>query len=383
VRALVGAALLHGLAVAMALSLILLVAERTGSYANAGVAGATYIVVNGLFAPVWGRLTDRIGPTRVLVPLAFAGAAAFWLLVIVALADAPLGALAAAAGLAGSCQAPVTSTLRSLWARVVPADDLGQAANALQSTLYEVIGIAGPLLGGAVATVASPQAALAITGSVLLVSDLLFATRPATRAWQPEPAGDRHRLGPLRFRGLRTLVACSLPAGAAIGVVEVASPAFADEHGAGAAGAIPLAALAAGSMIGALVYGARSWTASAVARYAWLCVALAGGLAVAAVAQTVATLAALLFVAGLVVGPITTTIFVLLDDVVPREAATEGLTWVITAFTAGIAAGSVVGGALHESAGTEVVFLTAGGLALVELAVLAARRATLRVGAVT
>jgi MFS family permease len=379
VRPLVLAAVLHGLATATApLALVLLVAQRSGSYAGAGVVSAAYIVVNGAVAPLWGRWVDRLGPTRVLLPLAVAAPAAFALLVVLVLRDAPVGALAVAAGLAGAGQAPVTSTLRSMWARVVSHPSDMHAANALQSMMYDLFSLTGPLLGGAVTAVASPEAAIACTAGTLLLADAGFALQPPVRAWRPEPAGRSDRLGALRFAGLRTLVACALPAGLAIGIVEIAAPAFADERGDAAAGAIALAAMAAGGIVGAFVYGSVTWRAPAVVRYARLSLALAVALAIAAAAGSLATLAALLFVAGLGVGPITTTIFGLLDDVVPADARTEAFTWVITAFAAGVAIGLTVGGTLHEAAGTDAALLSASAAGLLELAVLTARRRTLR-----
>ena len=98
---------------------MLLVAQRSGSYAGAGVVSASYIVVNGAVAPFWGRCVDRLGPARVLLALAVTGPGAFALLVGLVLGDAPISALAVVAGLGGAGQAPVTSTLRSLWAHVV------------------------------------------------------------------------------------------------------------------------------------------------------------------------------------------------------------------------------------------------------------------------
>jgi hypothetical protein len=66
-------------------------------------------------------------------------------------------------------------------------------------------------------------------------------------------------------------------------------------------------------------YGSVTWRVPAVTRYVRLSLALAGGLALAATVDSLALFAALLFAAGLVIGPITTTIFGLLDEVVPRR----------------------------------------------------------------
>jgi MFS family permease len=217
VPSLVASAVLHGLATATApLALVLLVAERTGSYAGAGVVSATYFVSNGALAPVWGRCVDRLGPARTLLPLAIAAPVAFALLVALAVADAPTGALATVAGLAGAGQAPVTSTLRSMWARLVSHPTDMQAANALQSMMYDLFSLTGPPLGGALVALASPEVAIAFAACALLLADVTFTLAPPVRVWRPPPGGDGDLLGALRIGGLRTLVACALPAGVAI-----------------------------------------------------------------------------------------------------------------------------------------------------------------------
>src|SRR3954471_20612372 len=53
----------------LSLALVLFVRERTGSYAAAGAIAAAYVLTSGLCAPLLGRLVDRIGQTRVLLPL--------------------------------------------------------------------------------------------------------------------------------------------------------------------------------------------------------------------------------------------------------------------------------------------------------------------------
>ena len=55
----------------------------------------------------------------------------------------------------------------------------------------------------------------------------------------------------------------------------------------------------------------------------------------------------------------------------------------ITAFSAGIGIGATLGGALHETAGTQLAFLAASAAALLELAVLLAGRKTLMSPATT
>ena len=61
---------------------------------------------------------------------------------------------------------------------------------------------------------------------------------------------------------MRALLTVLLAFGVAVGIVQVAVPAFADAHGSAATGGLLLAALSAGNLTGGLVYGARSWPGS-------------------------------------------------------------------------------------------------------------------------
>ena len=51
------------------LGIVLLVEAATGSYGLAGAVSAVYVVANAVFAIVQGRLLDRLGQARVLVPV--------------------------------------------------------------------------------------------------------------------------------------------------------------------------------------------------------------------------------------------------------------------------------------------------------------------------
>jgi hypothetical protein len=67
------------------LAIVLFLRERTGSYAAAGIVSAAFAVGGGAGAPVEGRLIDRFGHRRVLVPLAVLHAGGLAVLVALAL----------------------------------------------------------------------------------------------------------------------------------------------------------------------------------------------------------------------------------------------------------------------------------------------------------
>ena len=89
------------------LALLLLVRESGGSYAAAGLVSGGYFVATAIGAPIAGRRVDRRGQARILFargvifPALLAGVCAL------ALFDAPLALVGAAAAAAGALLPPI------------------------------------------------------------------------------------------------------------------------------------------------------------------------------------------------------------------------------------------------------------------------------------
>ena len=159
---------------------------------------------------------------------------------------------------------------------------------------------------------------------------------------------------------MRTLCAVLLAFGIAVGIVQVAVPAFAIERGSTALGGVLLAALSAGSLVGGLAYGARAWPGSPAGRLAILVFLLGAGFALLALAQGPWLLAALLLFAGLVMAPATVVGSTLLDSVAPRGTVTEAFAVMVMAIIAGTATGNALGGVLVEDASYETAVADRG-----------------------
>src|SRR5215207_8918319 len=240
------------------LALLLLVREQGGSYAAAGAVSGVYFVATAAGAPVSGRLVDRRGQARILFSRALIFPALLACVCVLALVDAPLGLIGAAAAAAGALMPPVGSSLRALWPRMFSDEELRAAAYALEASLQEITFIAGPLLVALLTAAASPALALAVAAAVGGVGTLLIARAVPVLAWRPDE--DRQAasiLGALESRGVVTIVGLSACLGLGFGGTEVGLPAFAEGHGGAALGSIPLSLFAAGSLVGGLIAGAR------------------------------------------------------------------------------------------------------------------------------
>src|SRR5215211_2174000 len=93
VQGVVGSAAIAGLNVGAPLAIVLMVQRETGSFAEAGAITGAIAIASAIAGPVQGRLIDRFGQTRTLIPLAFAGAASVGALVAATLAGLPLAVL--------------------------------------------------------------------------------------------------------------------------------------------------------------------------------------------------------------------------------------------------------------------------------------------------
>jgi MFS family permease len=352
-------------------ALILYVHGISGSFGAAGVVAGAFTIGIGITGPLLGRLIDRRGSRRVLVPGGLLAGAGF--LAVVALGEGGAGtvALAAAAFLAGAATPPVGGVLRQRWPDVVAPADL-TTAYACDAILIEVIFIAGPLLAGLLAATAGADVGVLAAGGLSALGSVLFA-RLATVA--PAPAGEpRHWLGAIASARLRLLVFAGVPVGASFGALDVALPAFGAHHGAAALGGPYTAAFAVGSMLGGIAYGARHDALGPPARALLILGALTSLLCMPVLAA--ATIAEMFFCAalsGLCVAPLITVRNQLLRSSAPAGTETEAFTWLSLSITLGASVGAALAGPLAEAAGWRAAAALACVLPALATAVLASR----------
>jgi MFS family permease len=339
------------------LAIVLLVREGGGSYAVAGMVAGAYSIALALTSPLLGRLVDRVGQTRVLAGCALASAAAFAALAAAGRSASP-PVLAGLAALAGGSIPPVAACMRALWSDLLGDGGKLQAAFAVESTVQELIFVAGPPLVALLAAVLSPAAAVLGTGALLVVGVAVFAATPASRAWRPQRrAADW--AGALRSPGIRAVLATIVLLASAFGMVEVTVVAGAEQLGSRTLAGPLLALWALGSMAGGLAFGSRAADRGPEERMVPLLALVVAGIAVVAVASGLVQLGAGMVLAGLGIAPAIACLYLLVDRLAPAGTVTEAFTWVTTAFSTGFALGNAVGGSLVHRVGTDRAFLIA------------------------
>jgi MFS family permease len=362
------------------LAIVLFLRQRTGSYAAAGIVSAAFALGGGAGAPLAGRLIDRFGQRRVLLPLALGHAAGLGGLVALALLDAPVPVLVIVALTAGLSIPPISATLRPLWAPLLSREpDLLPTAYALDSVLIEFVFVFGPLLTAAATALLSPAAALGLSAALIVAGTVAFASSPPSRAWRPDPSAGGHGwLGALRSPGLQTLVLATLPLGFCFGAMEVTLPAFSEAEASRAWSGVLLSVWSLGSAIGGVIYGARAGNGTPLAAtYLRLAAVLPLTFLPLAAAPSIVVMPVLCFVAGVAIAPLLASSNQLVGDVAPAGALTEAYTWPITSLVVGIAAGNAAAGGLVEAADWRVSFLVGAVVAAIGGVTAFTRRATL------
>jgi MFS family permease len=358
------------------LSIVLLMRREDYDYGAIGAVLAAEALAVGLTAVFVGRLVDRMGQTPVLLTTAAITAVAIATEAAAIVAGAPVVLLVAVAAVQGASVPPVSASMRSLWSDLVHEERL-DAAYAFDSIALELVFIVGPLIAAGLATAWTPFAGMLLCAGLYSGAALGFAQAPASRAWRPAESVNRTRAGALGSTGIRTLVIAGAIAAISFGVLEVALTAFAEDEGSrGAVG--PLVTIwAIGSVVGGLVYGARSWGSPPGRRFLVLTGLLGLGALPLPFAESLVAMAAFLFLTGLALAPLGATEYALIGTLAPEGTLTEAYSWQIVANVTGSAAGAFLAGLLIEHASVDWALASASIACGLGLLVAVAGRRTL------
>lgn len=341
---------------------VVFIKTAIGSFAVAGlVAGA---VAAGIAAGsvIQGRRTDRQG-SKLLLPLAAAHLALMIILVLGGNQTWGSPALVAI-GFSVGCSVPPTSSLiRTLYPKVfsTPADV--RLAFALDSALTDVTYVAGPGLVSIGILLSGPEAVMVCAAAAGLASVLVLQRWfPAvTGASRPDDVpGGRTAL---RATGIRAVTLATFPVGVALGMCEVAYPAFGSAHDQLALGGLLLAlAGAAKFRVRARVWIERRVT-HAERHVLPLQLVVSGGLRAADTRIGPLAVAALTLPIGLVSGPWVAARNELTASLAEPGTAVEAYSWLVTALLAGTAVGTALAGPLVEHGSWRLALLVAAAAA--------------------
>jgi MFS family permease len=347
------------------LAVLLVARHEHGSYATAGALAAAFAVGAALGGPVTGRLVDRLGQPVVLVGSALGRTAALVGIAVAASSSLPLaGALAF---VCGALTPPLEPALRALWPDLAGDDEHAlHAAYELDAGAQELIFVLGPLLVAVSVAAFSPAAALYVTAAIGLAGGLAFALAGPARAWRAGQHDPVSWTAAVRAPEVGVLLAIGVLAGAATGMVNVTTTAFAERTlgNRDLAGWL-LAAWALGALTGGLTAAARRWSLPPDRRLTRLLVAFGIAFLPALAMRSTIGMAAALAVAGAALAPTLACVFVLTGERALPGTITETFAWLTSSFLVGSAAGAALGGTLGGSGAGVRGYAAAGAIVLV------------------
>lgn len=346
------------------LGIVLLVEHATGSYGLAGAVSATYVAAGAVCTIIQGRLLDRLGQARVLVPVVTVFATAVSLLVVSVQADWPAAATYLLAAVGGATLPAAGSCVRARWSYVLPGrpSDL-QTAFALEAVVDESVFILGPILVTVLATAIDPVVGLATAVVAGLTGTLFLAAQRRTEP--PVHERDRSsRRGSLPWRTLAPLSVVTLALGALFGAAEVVTVAFAEEQGSQAYAGPLLALWALGSLTAGLITGAVHWRNPVVDRLRIGALGMFAAMAPLPFVGSVPLMAVILLLGGFAIAPTLIASTSLVEQTVPPSRLTEGMALLHTGIVAGVAPGAALAGTVVDRAGPSAAYFVSVGAGL-------------------
>ncbi|HLM03937.1 MAG TPA: MFS transporter [Blastococcus sp.] len=365
----------------LGLGAVLLVEGETGSYGLAGAVAGTLALMASLVSPQWARAMDRRGQ-GVVLQLAFTAYLVFGVAFVAAVVlGASQWSWFVLAGLTGGSGPNVGSVVRARWADALDADGR-QTAFAFESVVDEVVFVVGPPLVTLLATLINPPVGF-LTGVVIGFCGGMWLSRLRETEPAPNPAESdgRRRRSALGNATVLLVATAYLAVGAVFGAMDVVVVAYAEAEGAPATAGLALAVYAGGSLVAGLVYGVVRLPGGLAARFVGCAVFFAVAAQLLFAVDSLVSLVAVGFLAGLAIAPVLVSGMSLVESRVSRSALTEALTWVVTGLTLGVTGGSALAGAAVDAWGAETAFaVPALSAALAGLLALAGAPVLLRAG---
>jgi MFS family permease len=363
------------------LGTVLLISAGTGRYGLAGTVAAVSALGNALCAPQLGRLVDRLGQHRVLVPICVIFALSVAGLVAAVQLRLPDWTLFACGIVGGATMPQLGPMARARWSVLLAGTPRLHTAFSIESIADELCFIVGPAAVTLLATQVHPAAGVATAAICCLGGTLWFA---AQRATEPPvtsvgdsptspalPGGGLSRLRNRSFSlaapGLVVLVPAYLFLGTMFVSVDLSTVDFAARSGYKPLAGVILGCYALGSATGGLWYGSRSWRAPAWKRLAVTLSLTVAGVCTFWAMPDLLVLAIVIYLCGLTIAPTLIAGYSLLESTARPGRATEAMSWLGTGISVGVALGATAVGFILDAFGPRwgYAFAAAAGVTTV------------------
>ena len=360
----------------MGIGIITMLVMQTDHYGLAGTVAGTFTLSSALIAPRVAKFVDSHGQRRVLPWVTAFSTLMLLSLVAVAYLAAPAPMLYLLAVLAGTMPS-MSAMIRARWAAMFRDSHHLHTAFSLDTVLAEITFIVGAPLAIALSSELFAEAGplIAVLLQILGVTAILMQrkTEPKVVA-----GGSSDGSSVLRTPGLATIVLVLLTMGVMGGTIDVSAVAFANEHHWPTAASIMLAAYALGSILSGLMFGGLRLSISMPKQFFIGTLLTALTMVPTVFSQTVFALVATLFVAGISYAPTMIVALNIGSKIIAPGRITEGLTWMMTGISVGVAVGAGLAGAVVDHYGARAGLLLGTSAGFIMLIVLVAGWSRLR-----
>ena len=344
------------------LGLVLLISAGTGRYALAGTVSAAAALGNAACAPQFGRLTDRLGQHRVLVPICVIFALSVAGLVAAVQWHGPDWTLFASGVAGGSTMPQLGPMARARWSALLAGSPRLHTAFSVESIADEVCFVIGPAAVTLLATQVAPAAGVTCAAICCLAGTLWFAsqrsTEPSVSKVKSHPEQEERSVAaPVRSRfslaapGLLVLLPAYLFIGSMFVSIDLSTVAFATRSGHKPLAGVVLGCYALGSATGGLWYGSRNWRLPASRRFAITLAMTVTGVCTFWAMPNLLVLTSVIYLCGLTIAPTLIAGYSLLESTALPGRATEAMSWLGTGISVGVALGATAVGFILDALG--------------------------------
>lgn len=332
------------------IGIITLLAQLDYGYARAGLISAIFVLSYALISPQVSRLVDQRGQGKVVLLSALICMMGLCGLSVSAYLYWPFWSLVIFAILAGFIPS-MSAMVRARWTTLYRNQPQLRTAYSFESVLDELTFIIGPPLSVGIAVLYAP--ASLISAAVLLgIGVVCFISEKNT---QPPPNPAHHSLSEspaassvIALPHVQLLAACMIALGFMVGIIDVASVAFAEQHNSPLSASLVLSAYALSSCVAGLAFGAIQFKRSLQNLLIWSSLGTVlmslGFLWV----QHVYMLSVVVALLGIFFAPTMISLMSILEQQVDAQKLTEALTWLLAALNIGVAVGAAATGQLIE-----------------------------------
>jgi MFS family permease len=339
-----------------ALACILLVQQITGSYGMAGLVGATQTLVAAVLAPVLARLIDIRGERGILIWSMMAHVIGVVALIWAAYSDLPEASMLVGAAIIGGSSVQFGSLSRARWVRELGRGRALEKAYSLESMVDEMGFVIGPMLVVPLCLQVHPTAGILASMIFTAIGTLMLIMQPTSRGFARMSSpitSEAHRVGGsvVQIPAVQLIIASLMFMGVLFGAAEIVIVAFTEHNGSPNSASYVAAIFAIGSLLGAVLYGARQWPGSTpmkiMVTYWWIGL----GTIPMLLAPNIPAMAVAVFITGLAISPgmIVSNLFV--EQIAPPNKLTEAFAWLGSAMATGAAIGSIIAGYLVDQVG--------------------------------